>query len=87
MQVYGLSSLNDRIVSDLRVDSRSPSVQLLRYLTALESEFRLETESTVGSITERFRNAVRTESGRPVEGTARSHRRARVVERSARTGS
>ncbi len=51
-----------------RVDSRSPSVQLLRYLTALESEFRLGTESTVGSITERFRNAVRTESGRPVEG-------------------
>lgn len=68
MREYGLASLNDRIVSDLRIDPGDPSLQVLRYLDALESELRLGTDATVRSITERFRTTVETESGRPVEG-------------------
>lgn len=68
MQEYGLASLNDRIVSDLRVHLDNPSTRLLRYLDALESELRLRTASTVRTITERFRATVDTESGQPIDG-------------------
>lgn len=68
MQEYGLANLNERIVSDLRVRPGSPSIQLLRYLDALESELRVRTASTARAITEWFRQTVGTESGKPVEG-------------------
>lgn len=55
-------------MSDLRVHPRSPSLQLLRYLDALESELRLRADSSVRSITQRFRGTVDTESGRPIDG-------------------
>ena len=68
MRELGLSSLNDRIVSDIRIDPGRPSTQLFRYLDALESEMRLGTEETARLIVDRMRETVETESGDHPEG-------------------
>lgn len=68
MRELGLAGLDDRIVADLRALPGPPSVQLDRYLGALETELRVRSEVTAARITRRLQRIVSTESGEPVNG-------------------
>src|SRR2546426_634848 len=66
----GLAELNARISADLRVEAERPSVQFLRYMSALRSEIALGARESASAIVRRLREVSRTNSGGAIDGVA-----------------